>query len=92
VRFTPIVGSRAGIRRVVRKDAHVHIRRVPEPLAEEPPARGPAARPERPHVRPASYLLMSLLFSGLVFAFFLVSEKGFLQVRRQRQQLVRVQA
>ena len=35
---------------------------------------------------------MSLLFSGLVFAFFFVSEKGFLQVRRQRLQLVRAQA
>lgn len=91
MRFTRIVGSRAGIRRVVRKDVEPHLPRVPEPLSGDGPPRGPAARPDRPHVKPASYLLLSLLFSGLVFAFFLVSEKGFLQVRRQRLQLARAQ-
>ena len=91
MRFTRIVGSRAGIRRVVRKDFEPRLPRVPEPLSGDLPARGPAARPDRPHVKPASYLLLSLLFSGLVFAFFLVSEKGFLQVRRQRRELLRAQ-
>lgn len=92
MRFTRIVGSRAGIRRIARKDPESRFSRIPDPVPEEPPERGPAARPDGGHVRPASYLLMSLLFSFLVFAFFLVSEKGFLQVRRQRQQLSRIQA
>lgn len=43
-------------------------------------------------MRPASYLLVSLLFSALLFGFFLVSERGFLQVRRQRLELARLQA
>ena len=59
---------------------------------EEPPARGPAARPDRPQIRPASYFLVSLLFSVLVLAFFFVSGSGFLQVRRQRRQLAELQA
>ena len=92
MRFTRIVGSRVGIRRLVRKDGEARLSLVPDPLPDESPGRGPAARPDGKHVKPASYLLMSLLFSFLVFGFFLVSEKGFLQVRRQRQQLVRIQA
>jgi cell division protein FtsB len=48
-----------------------------------------AARPQR-HVRPASYLLVSFLSSVLLFAFFLVGDRGFLQVRRQRQELANV--
>jgi cell division protein FtsB len=50
-----------------------------------------AAKRER-HVSPWSYVLVSLLFSALLFGFFLVSERGFLRVRRQRQELARLQA
>jgi cell division protein FtsB len=54
-----------------------------------PPAA--AARRER-NVRPASYVLVSLLFSALLFGIFLVTDHGFLKVRRQRLELARVQA
>ncbi len=71
---------------------------VPAPASPEPPALdepapapGPAARPAQAAVRPASYLAISLLFSILVFAFFLVGEKGFLKVRQQRRDLQRLQ-
>jgi cell division protein FtsB len=43
-------------------------------------------------VRPASYVAVSILFSVLVFGFFLVNEHGLLQVRRQRLQLAKMQA
>jgi cell division protein FtsL len=43
-------------------------------------------------MRPASYVAVSLLFSALVFGFFLVNEHGLLQVRRQRLQLAKMQA
>jgi cell division protein FtsB len=51
----------------------------------------PAARRER-NVRPASYVLVSLLFSALLFGIFLVTDHGFLKVRRQRLDLARLQA
>jgi cell division protein FtsB len=54
----------------------------------EPPA---AARRER-NVRTTSVVLISLLFSSLLFGIFLVSDHGFLKVRRQRQELARMQA
>jgi len=57
----------------------------------ETPARASGARPDAPHVRPASYVAVSLLFSALVFGFFLVNEHGLLQVRRQRLQLAKMQ-
>ncbi len=56
-----------------------------------PPPAGAAARRER-NVRPASYVLVSLLFSALLFGIFLVTDHGFLKVRRQRLELSRVQA
>jgi cell division protein FtsB len=43
-------------------------------------------------VRPASYVAVSILFSALVFGFFLVNEHGLLQVRRQRQRLANMLA
>ena len=67
----------------------------PRPLPElvsETPAPASGARPDAPHVRPASYVAVSLLFSALVFGFFLVNEHGLLQVRRQRLQLAKMQA
>ena len=56
------------------------------------PAPASGARPDAPHVRPASYVAVSILFSALVFGFFLVNEHGLLQVRRQRLQLAKMQA
>ncbi len=71
----------------------------PEPSREvEPPPRrartdhgeeAPAARPEGRHVRPASVVVVSALLSALVFGIFLVSDRGLLQVRKQRQQLAK---
>jgi cell division protein FtsB len=92
VRFTRVVGPPGGRPRIVG------IRRVPQRYAdrqnirvsEEPPEepeRASAARPGRPAVRPASYFLLSLVFSALLFALFFVGDRGFLQVRRQRAQL-----
>ena len=48
---------------------------------------GPAARPERPHVSPLSYVGFSLVLSVLLLVFFLAGDRGFLQVRKQRAQV-----
>jgi cell division protein FtsB len=48
---------------------------------------GPAARPERPHVHPLSYVGFSLVLSVLLFVFFLAGDRGLLQVRKQRAQV-----
>lgn len=63
-------------------------------LAAPPPPPPPrsAARPQRTHVRPTSYLALSLLFSGLLFGLFFVSDNGFLAVRKKRAQLAEMQA
>lgn len=37
-------------------------------------------------------ILLSLLFSPLLFAYFLVGDRGFLEVRRQREKLKTLQA
>jgi len=60
----------------------------PELELTPPPA---AARRER-NVSPASYVAVSFLFSAVLFGIFLVSERGFLKVRRQRLELARLQA
>ena len=49
-----------------------------------------AARRERA-VKPVSYVLVSVLFSALLFGIFLVTDHGFLKVRRQRVELARLQ-
>ena len=63
----------------------------PARRADEP-AVGPAARPERPHVHPLSYVGFSLVLSVLLFVFFLAGDRGFLQVRKQRAQVGALQA
>jgi cell division protein FtsB len=92
VRFTKVVappGERprvAGVRRLPRRYAdRQNICRPEEPPVE--PQRAPAARPEPSAVKPASYFLLSLVFSALLFALFFVGDRGFLQLRRQRAQL-----
>jgi cell division protein FtsB len=37
-------------------------------------------------------VVVSVLFSALLFGIFLVSERGFLKVRRQRMELARIQS
>jgi len=95
VRFERIVGgdsSRlAGLKRIPAQGRREESRQLPE-LMPENPTRAPGARPDPRHVSPASYVMVSLLFSALVFGFFLVSEKGLLQVRRQRVELATAQA
>lgn len=58
----------------------------------EEPAVGPAARPERQHVHPLSYVGFSLALSVFLFVFFLAGDRGFLQVRKQRAQAGALQA
>ena len=90
MRFTRTVGTQGGIRRIPGSGGRPWTRR---PLStERPRPAGPAARPERKHLSPRSYLAVSLLFSAVVFGLFLVSERGFLQVRRQRAETARMQA
>ncbi|MGE5717741.1 MAG: FtsB family cell division protein [Acidobacteriota bacterium] len=96
MRFERIVGDEGpprivGVRRLPASPRRDGSRPLPE-LAPETPAPAPGARPDVPHVRPASYVAVSLLFSALVFGFFLVNEHGLLQVRRQRSQLEKMQA
>jgi cell division protein FtsB len=92
VRFTKVVASPgerprvAGVRRLPRRYADRQNVARPEEPPEEP-ERAPAARPEPAAVKPASYFLLSLVFSALLFALFFVGDRGFLQVRRQRAQL-----
>ena len=64
-------------------------RRPFRPVEETP---RPSARPDRPSVKPWRYAALSLLFSILLFAFFLVGDRGFLHVRRQRHRLADLQA
>jgi len=101
VRFERIVGGEGpprlvGVRRIPRqseagppaREADVAARRA----RTDPGTEAPAARPEGRHVRPASYVLVSLLLSALFFGIFLVSDRGLLMVRRQRQQLAKARA
>ena len=65
----------------------------PRPARQtDEPAVGPAARPERPHVHPLSYVGFSLVLSVFLFVFFLAGDRGFLQVRKQRAQAGGLQA
>jgi cell division protein FtsB len=96
VRFERIVGGEGpprivGVRRLPAPGRREKPRPLPELVPEtEAPASG--AHPDTTHVRSTSYVAVSLLFSALVFGFFLVSERGLLQVRRQRQELANMQA
>jgi cell division protein FtsB len=64
----------------------------PARRTDEPATTGPAARPERPHVHPLSYVGFSLVLSVLLFVFFLAGDRGLLQVRKQRAQVGALQA
>ena len=96
MRFERIVGGKGpprivGVRRLPAPSRWSEPRPLPE-LVSETPAPASGARPDAPRVKPASYVAVSLLFSALVFGFFLVNEHGLLRVRRQRLQLAKMQA
>lgn len=96
MRFEQIVGGEGprrivGVKRLPGPSRREEPRRLPE-LVSETPAPASGARPDAPRVRPVSYVAVSILFSALVFGFFLVNEHGLLQVRRQRLTLSKMQA
>jgi cell division protein FtsB len=96
VRFERIVGGEGpprivGVKRLRAPSRREEPRPLPE-LVSETPAPVSGARPDAPRVRPVSYVAVSILFSALVFGFFLVNEHGLLQVRRQRLTLAKMQA
>jgi cell division protein FtsB len=96
MRFERVVGGEGpprivGVKRLPAPGRREKPRPLPE-LVPETPAPASGARPDARHVRSTSYVAVSLLFSALVFGFFLVSERGLLQVRRQRQELALMQA
>ena len=93
MRVTRVVGSkggRPGVVDILRTTSafadRQNVARPEEPTDETVP-RASGARPEPTAVRPASYFLVSLVFSVLLFALFFVGDRGFLQARRQRAQL-----
>ena len=55
-------------------------------------SQGPLARPEGKHVHPASVVGLSILFSMVLFVFFLVSDHGFIEVGRHRRSLAKAQS
>ena len=103
MRFERIVGGEGpprlvGIKRVPQspqRSARPEREREPEPSTRRARTdhgpEAPAARPDARHVRPASVVVVSALLSALVFGIFLVSDRGLLQVRKQRVQLARAQ-
>jgi cell division protein FtsB len=93
VRFERIVGGKGGVVEVKRLPAtprREESRPLPE-LRPDTPAPASGARPDAPRVKPTSYIAVSLLFSVVVFGFFLLSPGGFLKVREQRIQLAKMQ-
>jgi cell division protein FtsB len=93
VRFERIVGGKGGAIGVKRLPATPRVkesRPLPE-LRPDTPAPASGARPDAPRLRPTSYIAVSLLFSVVVFGFFLLSPSGFLKVREQRIQLAKMQ-
>ena len=96
MRFERIVGGEgpprvAGVKKLPASGRREESRPLPE-LMPDTPAPASGARPDGRHVRPASYVAISLVFSLLVFGFFLLSPSGLLKVRKQRIQLAAMQA
>jgi len=90
LRFERITGPRKGL--VSRTGGRTAPPSRPARRLDEPSASGPAARPDRPHAHPLSYVGFSLLLSFLLFVFFLAGDRGFLQVRKQKAQVAALQA
>jgi Septum formation initiator len=90
LRFERITGPKKGL--VSRTGGRPAPPPRPARRLDEPSASGPAARPDRPHAHPLSYVGFSLLLSVLLFVFFLAGDRGFLQVRKQKAQVAALQA
>lgn len=90
MRFERISGPKRGL--VSRTGGRPAPPPRPARRLDEPAAAGPAARPDRPHVHPLSYVGFSLLLSFLLFVFFLAGDRGFLQVRKQKAQVAALQS
>ena len=90
MRIERVTGPRKGL--VSRTGGRPAPPPRPARRLDEPAATGPAARPERPHVHPLSYVGASIVVSLLLFVFFLAGDRGFLQVRKQRSQVSALQA
>ncbi len=90
MRFERITGPKKGL--VSRTGGRPVLPSRPARRLDEPSASGPAARPDRPHAHPLSYVGFSLLLSVLLFVFFLAGDRGFLQVRKQKAQVAALQA
>jgi cell division protein FtsB len=97
VRFERIVGGEGpprivGVKRLPQRpvrfehELEPNARRARTDHGEE----APAARPETRHVRTTSFVVVSLLISALFFAIFLVSDRGLLQLSKQRRQITKV--
>ena len=96
MRFERIVGGEgpprvAGVKKLPAPGRREDPRPLPE-LRPDTPSPAAGARPDARHVRPASYVAISLLFSLIVFGYFLLSPSGLLKVRKQRIQLAAMQA
>ena len=95
MRFERIVdgeGSRVvGVKKLPAPGRREDPRPLPE-LRPDTPSPAAGARPDARHVRPASYVAISLLFSLIVFGYYLLSPSGLLKVRKQRIQLAAMQA
>lgn len=98
MRFERIVGGEGpprvvGVKRLPQRSARAGPERDPEtrarPASTDHGEEAPAARPEGRHVRPASYVAVSLLLSALFFGIFLLSDRGLLQLRKQRLQVAK---
>lgn len=91
MRFERVSGPRKGL---VSRTGGGRSAPPPRPARrhDEPAPAGPAARPDRPHVHPLSYVGVSLVFSLLIFVFVLAGDRGFLQLRKQRAQVAALQA
>lgn len=90
MRFERITGPKKGL--VSRTGGRTAPPPRPARRLDEPSTSGPAARPDRPHAHPLSYVGFSILLSFLLFVFFLAGDRGFLQVRKQKAQVAALQA
>ena len=88
-----IVGlKKAGIRRTPRVASRplVPLPEITTPTDKRGPQE-PSARPEKKPVRISSFLAISVTATALLFGFFLLGDRGFLEVRNQRQRLAGLQ-
>ena len=88
-----IVGlKKAGIRRTPRVPSRplVPLPEITTPTDKRGPQE-PSARPEKKPVRISSFLAISVTATALLFGFFLLGDRGFLEVRNQRQRLAGLQ-